>query len=319
MSKAKNLDSALKQIKSNFGLCLWPEFKCTEKAIKAHSIQNAQILDLISEDGHLLMPEISLSLKSPPTINFNKVGKNKATTFTGLCSKHDKELFKPLDDHPFNQSDKQQLFLLAYKSVMRELWVKIKTARDIQNQFLHTKNSNSFPNKEAHDYAENKAAIFMIEAYAFNVYKYTFDDIYTKQQYSELKHEILFIDNLLPSIATSSVYQHTKQDYRDFPECISLNIFPNKNGIFIIFSYLDGHSKTIQPYLQTLLATNKHHQLYQVSKLVLQNCENFVLSPTFFNALSESQREKIKDFFVSNMTIDKTNQDDPELYLFKDL
>jgi hypothetical protein len=54
------------------------------------------MLDLIQTDGHVLMPRYRL-VNGEPTEEFAKVGRNDASTFTGLWLKHDAALFKAID------------------------------------------------------------------------------------------------------------------------------------------------------------------------------------------------------------------------------
>jgi hypothetical protein len=54
---------------------------------------------------------------------FKLIGVNKASTFTGFCQRHDTELFRPLETEPFTAS-KEQLFLLAYRALSKEVYAK---------------------------------------------------------------------------------------------------------------------------------------------------------------------------------------------------
>ena len=46
--------------KKDYARCLPPSMDCDEEPIRAHSIQNARVLDLIQTDGHVLMPRYKL-------------------------------------------------------------------------------------------------------------------------------------------------------------------------------------------------------------------------------------------------------------------
>lgn len=78
------------------------QHKCTKKIIKAHSVSKSSSLKEIAVDGHVLTTfkanhDFSLSHKITPTL----IGINKASTFNGFCSYHDKSLFSPIEDQPF--------------------------------------------------------------------------------------------------------------------------------------------------------------------------------------------------------------------------
>ena len=120
-------------VKKSISRCFWPLSTCNNPAIQAHSIQNARVLDLLAKDQHVYMIKGRLELHSPQDslqdsllkIEFKKISRYKATTFTGLCSQHDNELFQPIDKNDFDKQSEEHCFLLAYRSVLRELYVKM--------------------------------------------------------------------------------------------------------------------------------------------------------------------------------------------------
>lgn len=99
--------------------------ECSSNIINAHTISKSGSLKEISENGHVMgtKPSLSSLIKSEGKLTLEKVGINKASTFTGFCSVHDKNIFSPLEDEEIKLSDKQ-LFLLAYRGFCRELFCK---------------------------------------------------------------------------------------------------------------------------------------------------------------------------------------------------
>ena len=119
---------------SKFLKCLEPTMSCVEKPIKAHSIQNSRVLDLLVSEGHVIM----LRPKFHPDyfdFQFQKVGRNQASTFTGLCAKHDSSIFYSLDTQLFDLNNPEHLFLLAYRSVTRELHAICEGAVRLQGSY----------------------------------------------------------------------------------------------------------------------------------------------------------------------------------------
>ena len=92
----ENIGTFVQARKKTYEKCLYGDLTCAEKPIDAHSIQNAKVLELIQTNGHVLMPDFRL-VDGEPKLEFAKIGRNDASTFTGLCSKHDTELFKSID------------------------------------------------------------------------------------------------------------------------------------------------------------------------------------------------------------------------------
>lgn len=102
--------------------CLFHSDSCSGKSIRSHTVQNSKILDDLVENGHVAMlyPEIG-------GVKFNcSISRNVATTFSGLCNKHDTELFKPIDLGPdeeleFNDYNNS---LLAFRGICKEYFDK---------------------------------------------------------------------------------------------------------------------------------------------------------------------------------------------------
>ena len=74
------------------------------------------------------------------------VGRNDAITFTGSCSEHDRRIFEPIDKSPINVQDDEHLFLLAYRSVLRELYAVATGA--VKNQLGYRAKSGLGPYPE---------------------------------------------------------------------------------------------------------------------------------------------------------------------------
>jgi hypothetical protein len=60
------------------------------------------------------------------------VGRNFATTFEGFCSNHDAILFRPIETQIFDLANDEQLFLYAYRAIVRELHASMEAAIKLQ-------------------------------------------------------------------------------------------------------------------------------------------------------------------------------------------
>src|SRR5690554_1668616 len=87
--KSLRKDARIKQ-------CLYPDSSlCSEKIIRAHSIQNNKILNRISTDGLVYMP---CPKPDNPFAVMTEYGRKEATVFTGFCGYHDNNIFQPIED-----------------------------------------------------------------------------------------------------------------------------------------------------------------------------------------------------------------------------
>ena len=192
--------------KKGYARCLAPSLDCDEEPIHAHSIQNARVLDLIQTDGHVLMPRYRL-VKGELVVEFAKIGRNDASTFTGLCSKHDAELFKAIDTEPLDADNCEHRRQLAYRSVMREMHTELANAE--RAWALHEeicKAQQVDPNE-----AVSKASLLFIalNKKAHEVFRYRvkhFDRPVDEGKAPDLRHLIIEMDNQKPVLAASALF-----------------------------------------------------------------------------------------------------------------
>lgn len=87
------------------------------------------------------MPRMQVSIDAPPSIRFQRVGRKDASTFTGLCGRHDQMLFGPVEKQQLRISDSQHAFLLAYRAVLKENHASLKAGIDVQSTYLRGGNA----------------------------------------------------------------------------------------------------------------------------------------------------------------------------------
>ncbi|QIZ73360.1 hypothetical protein [Oxynema aestuarii] len=321
MSEDKKVMNELKndiytQISSKYNKCLWPKSDCTNDCIKAHSIQNSQILDQLASNNHVVMPVARLNLDTGPEIEFKKVGRNKATTFTGLCSEHDRQLFRPIDVNKFDSSNEEQKFLIAYRSVLRELHTRIKAAIDLQTTYQKSvKLGKCDPNNR-------DISLFVtcriVNAIDFCLYKKMYDNIYNSNSFTEVQHDYICIEKSCP-LAVSSLFNpinSSAQNKRPEPKFIVLNVFPHNKNTIVLLSYLSHHQKELSSYANEIINANGDDRLYLLSKTILRYCENFVISPEQFESFSPPKVDAIKKFYGETAKRSDYDDDNENLMLF---
>jgi hypothetical protein len=53
-----------------------------------------------------------------------------------------------------------------------------------------------------------------------------------------------------------------------------------------------------------------------LSKLILQSCDNFVMAPKYYNALTQDRKDAICRFYVDTILENADGHEDECLYLF---
>lgn len=103
------------------GYCCHPDPSadpCSEKIIKAHTVQKKGGLAAIAEAGHVLTfkPTMKEMVQTDGNPQPRKIGVNNASVFPGFCSRHDTTLFKPIEGKSLTLT-KDTAFLFAYRAI----------------------------------------------------------------------------------------------------------------------------------------------------------------------------------------------------------
>jgi hypothetical protein len=305
----------MKQLVSRLDLCLWPEENCNEKAIRAHSVQNSMVLDALCCDGHVVMPTLDVTFSKCPAYVFRKVGRNMATTFTGLCSKHDQELFRAIEINGIDVADPEHLFLLAYRAVLREAHTVRKSAIDTQSTYLLGAERGLYPRDES-SAPEMLAVELMMSAYMVEQEKAELDRAYRAQDWGRIKHEVVRL-RAPPTVAVNSMFTTERwSEQTNQPAYVMLNVFPSNGWTIGVFSSLREHNHHVREAFSAVLTSSGHYQQYEMSKLILRKCENLVLAPALYHQFGLRQRRAIVEFFERNSAGHSLEMDDPTLFLF---
>jgi hypothetical protein len=312
----ENLGRFFKTQNWRFGKCLEPTMKCNESAIRAHSIQNSRIIDLLEERNHVVMLRPQYT-KRGPKIEFKLIGRNEASTFTGLCSKHDSSLFAPIDTKELDVTDHEQLFLLAYRSVTRELHAVMEGAAKIQSAYLSRVERGIDPKDEPSP-AGLLATQQLINAY--ETYRYreeNYDHAFLSRQCGTLKHDILPISPQLPCIAVSALFSLDDVWNGDDIVRVALNVFPiDREMTLAIFSYSNRDERLARANLDRVISGKGDLQRYELSKLILSSVENFLISPRQYQKWSAAKAARIRETFASTIFDNANLKDHPDLMLF---
>jgi hypothetical protein len=279
--------------KKGFAKCLPPSMDCDEEPICAHSIQNARVLDLIQTDGHVIMPRYRL-VNGEPKMEFAKVGRNDASTFTGLCSKHDTELFKAIDNEPLDVDNCEHRRQLAYRSVMREMHTELENGERLWAMHEEICKEQQVDPNEAAMLASVHYFGFMKKAQ--DVYRYRrkhFDKPAEEGKAPDLRHLIIEMDNQQPVLAASSLFSTGFTEEGDIIGP-TLNIVPmNATKTVAIITYPAEQAASVKAALAKVFDADEKTHKYELAKVVIQRVENFTLSPAHYNSWSQDKQARV--------------------------
>ena len=289
---------------------------CENTAIRAHSVQKSTALPFIEEAKHVYRLNVNYAGKKP-VCEFQKLGRNNASTFTGLCNKHDTEIFRPIDTKPLDLEDNEQLFLIAYRSITRELHAVLEGAAKLQ--VTHNNNENF---GLADPKVKRMSAMASTGAYfkAWLTWRYRlehFDKKLVKEKYREICHSIFTISGRQAVLASSSFFpiEDNPKDIRK-PR-ITLNMIPfSQNETAVIFSYPKSHSSMARKYISPIMLGSGENKLLALSTLILDTTENFFLRPSHVDSWSAEKKTFIQEAYFSTVKQGAYLKVQPEFMLF---
>lgn len=265
-------DSRIKQ-------CLHPDKKaCSEKIIKAHSIQNNKILKKIASNGKVFMP--SPKADNPFAV-MTEYGRKEATVFTGFCGHHDKTVFQPIEDSLFNKS-KEHIFLYTYRCFAVEYHKKQEIV-NMGQQIFAKKPSLLHLSKEENPYGGMQMAIN-----DFDPVKKQFDKALLDGDYDILT-SVVWEFNESINFAGTGFEAMTKdlkgkkiQDLLN-PDIqakhIFVMVFPDGDKSYCIISWLKENDDMFSEFRKQLAYLNEQEKKNYINNLLPMISENITINP----------------------------------------
>ena len=314
--KTKTLEKFLKKIEKNTQIaeCIWDEKdECFGKIVQAHSIQNNRFLKKISKDGNIFEFSLGVSEDNSLMSSFKKIGRKSFSTFRGFCQKHDKELFQPIEDKDYSETQEQN-FLFAFRAFAKEFHTKKQVSLTYKNLITEIENNpdiNNFILKifslKLLNNEEISLKIFQEELKFFKkeIKEKTFNGLYTYKIILNKEYPIVSNSAFIPYLNVNFEDVFTEQEYEkiqtgEINPTIYLNIFPENNKTFILISCLERYKNILEKFFNAF--GNKREIKDQLSTLILMYAQNTGFSPEYIeNFFTLEEIEDINDLFIENL------------------
>jgi hypothetical protein len=311
------LDFIYRTKSKGLDLCLEPTETCTNQSIRAHSIQNSRILDFLVETGKVYHIYSTFNHRHLPQPEFKLVGRAEATNFTGLCGDHDRDLFIPIEVDSIDINAEQHVFLLAYRATLKEYFTVLQEAVRFQSIYQERVRRELDP-KDGPSTFGVTATQWLANAYESYEYKRCYDNLLTTKCYSGLRYNTIVLDDQEPAIAVSAMFSMDEISLPDGETpraCVSVIPLDNMRTV-VSFACLPEHAPALAQMTDRIFNSSGCLQKYEVSKFLLRQCQNIVISPRHHDKWTVEKRRTILDYFVQTICPNIDPPESPLLYLF---
>jgi len=157
----------------------------------------------------------------------------------------------------------------------------------------------------------------MILAYETYMYKTAFDESYLCSDFARVLHDVIDIPTPQPTVAACALFSvHGIERNGDWVRAC-LNILPlSTTKSVAVFSYLAEDAPLARQVLGRILLSQGEHQKYELSRRLLNSCENFVLAPAYFDTWTPRKKDVVREYFVRTILQEDLAYEDPDLFLF---
>lgn len=308
--------------KNQFKDCFARSDECSERIIVAHSIQNNKILKKISDNGILLSLKFDFDNESGQAgYNLGNQGRKIASTFTGFCGYHDQVIFRPIELTDYIPGNREQEFLYAYRSFAKGYYAKktvLNSYKQIDSWFksddIEMLNQYIFSSKEKYITDEmNRYYHFVIKPFVENTEltvnqleedQIAFNINLNKNNFHKISSFTIIFNQEYKFASSSMITLFEDLDGHTFNDLspnarlkfMFINIFPQNGLTYVIFSYYSKDKKSFEKIKNQILSKNEIEQKIITTKIITKYVENFFISPTKWDSLSN----EIKEIFLGN-------------------
>ena len=292
--------------KADFKTCMgFNKDECNSVIKGAHSIQNNRFLNRISKDGHVYQIKGEISQQKGPFSTFNKISRNKASTFFGFCDYHDTELFKPIEQIEYTEEPIQN-FLFAFRSTALEYHRKQRLLNNIREIF------KDFPAATLDPMLVNmyRVALLDVDDYAKDYIH--FKNEYEKGEFKNLRTVCKVLDYEVEFTASSAFtveYDYNGKQMNDIYHdksdnkmpSIFVSVYPIENKTIIILSHLLSDKDIYEEYFNQLEELTNEEIVQHLNYMIIEYTENVFFSPDLIERLTDRQKDSLLRSFSSSV------------------
>lgn len=289
--------------------CMAPgghDVSCKGSIVRAHTVSKKSQLSLIAEDGHVcgIDNEWGTLKRTGGLLDVGRIGINNASVFTGFCGAHDDALFKRIDTEALGP-DPEQCFLLTYRPLCRELYLKEAMVRGMDVARDLDRGKELTAQLEIQELATLMTLGASSAVHSLRKYKEVFDQELLTADFSHIRALIIDLDRVPDLMCTSGVTPEVGFDGRALQDLGDLERQFDYLGLSLlgrggtsgvaVFSWHESSDGACVPLAESFTDLPGEYQPDALLRFVLEHSENVFIRPSWWDGLTGKQHEVLKE------------------------
>jgi hypothetical protein len=287
----------------NRGTCLHPEASpsiCSNRIIKAHTVQRAGGLKAIAENGHVISGKRAFEniFKNDGKIVPGPVGIGKASTFMGFCWYHDNKLFEPIEKDTFTLNH-EAAFLLSFRAISYEYLTKLNAIRAVNLQREMDRGKDFETQVAIQQYLHIHQMGFIRGVQDLEGWKAEYDRKFIARDYLSMPHYAVEFDGILPFVCcggfSPEVDFHGRQlqiiTRGEAPMehvCINVSVIGAKS--FLAFGWHGIPNGPAEEFVMSFKSLYNKDKANACLMMAVEQSENTYFNPSWWHSLIETDR-----------------------------
>jgi hypothetical protein len=298
------------------GYCSHPDpiaSPCSTTITKAHTVQRNGGMAAIAEDGHVftVKPSMKDMIASDGNPSPRKIGVGNASVFPGFCSKHDSELFKPVEGKSI-KLDQDTAFLFSYRAIAYERFSKESQLKGIDAQRDMDKGHSFFHQALIQKHLNIVIAGIEVGRKDMAAWTKQFDDRLLSGKRGDFHFLSVKFDCVLPIVACGAF--HPEFDLQgtalqklgtsdvDF-EHVTLTVTAFEGHTIAVFGWVGNENGAASSLSQSFKDVSDDRKADALLRLLFVHTDNLFLRMSWWSALSEQQQIYLKQLIKSGTSM----------------
>jgi SEC-C motif-containing protein len=313
-----NVYATIEAMRSEFakGYCSHPEAgpsQCSDRVIRAHTVQKSGGLTAIAQAGHVLSPKAAFErlVANDGRVIPEEVGINKASTFPGFCEKHDAEMFRSVEYGTVSLTP-ETAFLLSFRAIAYEEFQKRAALRIIEVQRDMDKGRQFFDQCEIQEYLHITAVGIKRGLHDLQEWKREYDRAFVDARFASYRFTAVAFDGILPVVACGAFHPEFDFDGRplqsigrgDGPfEHVTYNLTAINERSVAVIGWTHGETGPAEMFARSFSSIRASEKANAAIRLAFEHLENTYMRPSWWNGLATATQEAIRNHIVTGLGI----------------